>query len=145
MSFNKFSFEIGNSLKSDNEAGTTISTEMLNCLTKPKLLFKLILDEWLNWSANFLKMSRDSLSDFPKLSETDLYRIALGTYQLKQAKSYYAEHLNENKGGLRSKYANTLDPSPCILTALLATNNANPWAYQFSVSKPKKVSPLYIN
>ncbi len=61
-------------------------------------MFKPLLDEKLNRSANFLKLSGDLLSDFPKLSETDLYRVASGTYQFKRSKSYYAEHLNENKG-----------------------------------------------
>jgi hypothetical protein len=62
-----------------------ISTEMLSLLTKANLLLKLVLDERLNRTlADFLKMSGDSLGDFPKLIETDLYRIALVTYQLKQ-------------------------------------------------------------
>jgi hypothetical protein len=57
-------------------------------------------------------MSGNSLDDFPKLSETDLYGIALGTYQLKQAKSYYTEHLNENKGRFEIQVCKHIGPLP---------------------------------
>ncbi len=87
----------GSPLKSDNEARAVISSEMLNRLKKPNLLFKLVLNEKLNRrSANFQKISGDLLSGFPVLSKAGLYAIALGTYQLEQAKSCYAEYLNEN-------------------------------------------------
>ncbi|XP_045457322.1 uncharacterized protein LOC123667471 [Melitaea cinxia] len=36
------------------------------------------------------------LDQFPRLSITDLKRFALGTYQLKQASSYYGEHVRTN-------------------------------------------------
>ena len=44
----------------------------------------------------FEKMNSDMVPDFPKLTWTILYLICLGTYQIKQAISYYAEHINEN-------------------------------------------------
>lgn len=36
------------------------------------------------------------LDQFPRLSLDDLKRLAVGTYQLKQAKSYYGEHIRPN-------------------------------------------------
>ena len=37
-----------------------------------------------------------SLNDFPKLTEAELRDIALGLYQLNQARSYTQEHLPDN-------------------------------------------------
>ena len=39
-------------------------------------------------------MDGNSLCEFPTLSLADLQLLALGTYQQKQARSYYAEHIN---------------------------------------------------
>ncbi|XP_045781841.1 uncharacterized protein LOC123878594 [Maniola jurtina] len=36
------------------------------------------------------------LADFPKLELVDLKRFALGSYQLKQVRSYYGEHIRQN-------------------------------------------------
>jgi hypothetical protein len=45
---------------------------------------------WQSWKINF---GQDYLDDFPHLSEEDLRSITLGSYQLRQARSYYAEHI----------------------------------------------------
>lgn len=44
--------------------------------------------------ARFQSMSADlpELQDFPRLTENDLIMFSLGTYQIKLARSYYAEH-----------------------------------------------------
>lgn len=46
----------------------------------------------------FRTMSADvpELDNLPRLTEEDLILFSLGIYQLKQARSYYGEHLNEN-------------------------------------------------
>lgn len=48
--------------------------------------------------AQFTLMTADmpDFADFPRLSEDDLLLFALGIYQLKQAKSYYGEHILQN-------------------------------------------------
>lgn len=38
-------------------------------------------------------MTAESVSDFPELSLQDLRTIVLGNYQIKQARSHYAEHI----------------------------------------------------
>lgn len=45
--------------------------------------------------AHFISINVDSnnVTDFPRLSYEDLILIACGTYQLKQARSYYGEHI----------------------------------------------------
>ncbi|KAJ8676807.1 hypothetical protein QAD02_012594 [Eretmocerus hayati] len=44
----------------------------------------------------FETTSSESLPQFSRYTTTDLYFISLGTYQLKQAVSYYSEHLKTN-------------------------------------------------
>ncbi|CAK1592551.1 unnamed protein product [Parnassius mnemosyne] len=55
------------------------------------------------------------LDRFPQLTITDLKRLALGTYQLKQATSYYGEHIRQT-GIYSIEVNNTLDDDvPLIL------------------------------
>lgn len=42
------------------------------------------------------KIENDQLADFPQLTIDDLREITLGTYQIKQAASYTAEHLDDD-------------------------------------------------
>lgn len=48
--------------------------------------------------ANFqlLDIQTDSVSDFPELTFSEMILISLGTYQIKQARSYYGEHVRAN-------------------------------------------------
>ncbi|XP_028038214.1 uncharacterized protein LOC114248965 [Bombyx mandarina] len=48
--------------------------------------------------ANFesITVQNDNLNDFPQLSDSELILISLGTYQIKQARSYYGEHIRVN-------------------------------------------------
>lgn len=50
--------------------------------------------------ANFetITVQNDNLNDFPQLSDDELILISLGTYQIKQARSYYGEHMRGNVG-----------------------------------------------
>lgn len=50
--------------------------------------------------ANFetITVQNDNLNDFPQLSDSELILISLGTYQIKQARSYYGEHVRGNDG-----------------------------------------------
>lgn len=48
---------------------------------------------------NYTSLDNDennSILEFPKLSQNDLYNISLGPYQIKNALSYYAQHQKEN-------------------------------------------------
>jgi hypothetical protein len=47
----------------------------------------------------FTKMDQIKLSDFPKLSKTEMYKITLGSYQLKQSLSYIAQYFQSLKQG----------------------------------------------
>ena len=44
-------------------------------------------------TSRFHSITGIQLQDFPILTEKDLYLIALGHYQLNQAKCYYEEHI----------------------------------------------------
>lgn len=46
--------------------------------------------------ATFQRMDAHTVEDFPILTKDDLIVMACGTYQLKQARSYYGEHVKEN-------------------------------------------------
>ena len=39
-------------------------------------------------------MEEEALADFPKLSDSQLWDLTLGIYQIKQAKSYTQEHMS---------------------------------------------------
>jgi len=41
-------------------------------------------------------MEAQTLKDFPKLTLNELRNLTLGTYQIKQAKSYTEEHFNDS-------------------------------------------------
>lgn len=43
-----------------------------------------------------INVENNNLSDFPQLTSSELELIPLGTYQIKQARSYYGEHIREN-------------------------------------------------
>ena len=47
-------------------------------------------------TTSFIPLDSFDIQGFPVLSEDDLYRISLGTYQIKQVKSYYGEHMATN-------------------------------------------------
>jgi hypothetical protein len=66
---------------------------MLSRLNKPNLLAELVSSKNLNKRrADFIRMDGNSLDEFPKLTENDLYIIACGSYQRRLCSSYYAEH-----------------------------------------------------
>jgi hypothetical protein len=73
--------------------GPSIAGRMLGRVLKPNLLAELVSAKRLNRrSASFVDMSGDFIPGFPLLTLADLRILALGSYQLKQALSYYAEH-----------------------------------------------------
>jgi hypothetical protein len=80
-------------LLGDSGDGPSIAARMLGRVLKPNLLAELVSAKRLNrGSASFVDMSGDSIPGFPLLTLADLRILALGSYQLKQALSYYAEH-----------------------------------------------------
>ncbi len=73
--------------------GPSIAGRMLGRVLKLNLLAELVSAKRLNRrSASFVDMSGDSIPGFPLLTLDDLRILALCSYQLKQALSYYAEH-----------------------------------------------------
>ena len=38
------------------------------------------------------------MEEFPQLTKEDLYKISLGSYQIREARSYYGEHVEKNGG-----------------------------------------------
>ena len=83
---------------SDISDGPSIAEWMLARVNQPNLLADYVSGQNLNRrSSLFKKMAADSIQNFPQLSLDDLRRIALGSYQLKQVHSYYAEH-NRSSG-----------------------------------------------
>lgn len=68
---------------------------MLAKISIPNLLASLIKSQQLSsQSKNFQTMDQNSLGDFPELSLDDSQTLAHGSYQLKQAGSYYSEHVS---------------------------------------------------
>ena len=70
---------------------------MLARCEKANLLGEMVTDLGLNRkSASFQSIDGEFIHDFPQLTEADLRLLTLGSYQLKQARSYYAEHIKRN-------------------------------------------------
>ena len=90
--YNKY----GTRILSDSGEGEEIAQNILSRENRPNKLLELITGENLHKKrSRFTRMEVDSLSEFPKLSPGDIKSITLGTYQLKQAVSYAAEHISE--------------------------------------------------
>lgn len=68
--------------------------------TENELADFIITNNYNRRRANFetITIQNDSLNDFPQLSESELILISLGTYQIKQARSYYGEHVRGSDG-----------------------------------------------
>ena len=84
-------------IDSDKEDYEIIAERMLNKLHKPNLLMDFIIDTGLLRKRKiFTVMNAEIFPEFPKLTLENLYYIALGKYQIKQAVSYYGEHIDKN-------------------------------------------------
>lgn len=64
-------------------------------IQSPNVLYNYVEEKRLNnRRVDFQRLEANNVPDFPRLSEHDVILLALGTYQLKLAKSYCSEHLN---------------------------------------------------
>ena len=82
-------------IENNTETSIEIANKMLDRLNRTNNLVhkvdQLNLDRK---SKIFTKLSGEDFPDFPRLTMADLIDITLGSYQLKMAKSYITEHLN---------------------------------------------------
>lgn len=79
---------------SDNAEDAIISERMLQLVGTRNLLQQRVEQEnWARKNATWIPVTVDTVVDFPKLTENELRFITLGSYQIKQAKSYTQEHL----------------------------------------------------
>lgn len=68
-------------------------------LNVPKVLGDYIIENNLNRRrVSFININVEQilLNEFPRMTKSDLILFALGTYQIKQARSYYGEHIRQN-------------------------------------------------
>lgn len=79
--------------------------EMLNIIRErmhiQNNLFSMVEDTNMNRrSSNFINMTADAnnLITFPRMEINELILFALGTYQMRQARSYYGEHVRFHGG-----------------------------------------------
>jgi hypothetical protein len=85
-------------IESDMRDGLAVASSMLSRLNEDNKLANVVSALNLNRQSSSDKWEKidfgqDYLDDFPHLSEEDLRSITLGSYQLRQARSYYAEHI----------------------------------------------------
>lgn len=66
----------------------------------------------------------EEFSDFPRLDERELFLFSLGVYQIKQARSYYGEHILDN-GSFTIELSNDLTNEH--LTELREQENNDLW------------------
>ena len=78
---------------SDSGYEEEISNRLKSLLHKPTHLSDFVIQQKLNSKrVNFRDMDSSLDIEFPFLEQQDLYLLALGSYQLKLAPSYYAQH-----------------------------------------------------
>lgn len=84
-------------LASDKEDYKHILANMKRMVSTENLLKSMYEEMKLKLKSKYDKLDASDVVDFPMLVEQDIKtHITLGTYQLSQAKSYIAEHLNVN-------------------------------------------------
>ncbi|CAL8071538.1 unnamed protein product [Orchesella dallaii] len=81
-------------LKTDNPGDKDLAEEMLERAGLDNLLKNMLEEKRIpkTGSANWLPIADNDLVDFPQISEDELRKFTFGIYQIKQAKSYTAEH-----------------------------------------------------
>ncbi|XP_028165256.1 uncharacterized protein LOC114356347 [Ostrinia furnacalis] len=82
------------------DAGEIIEQINIFMNTENELADFIITNNYNRRRANFetITVQNDNLNDFPQLTHSQLILISLGTYQIKQARSYYGEHVRGNDG-----------------------------------------------
>lgn len=82
----------------DRPDASLLLERALQKLHQPNMLADFIIQNNVNRrSASFININANVLeNEFPVMTESDLILFALGTYQIKQARSYYGEHIRQN-------------------------------------------------
>lgn len=68
-------------------------------LNEPNVLAEYIIENNVNRRrVSFVNINAEQflLHEFPNMTKSELILFALGTYQIKQARSYYGEHIRQN-------------------------------------------------
>lgn len=79
----------------------------------PNLLYTYVDRKRLNnRKADFQRLEANVLENFPRLTENQIILLALGTYQLKLARSYCSEHLQNGLYTIETYRENQLDDLP---------------------------------
>ena len=121
-----------------NTTSDLIINRMLQKVSEPNLLADLIVEENLNKkTAMFKNIEEMQLERFPKLDFEQITTYVCGTYQLRMASSYYAEHINEH-GDFKveiavesspinyAKYGIVVDQLSCyLLKAKISSRHSN--------------------
>lgn len=92
---NKFYAPVQSDEKLMNEEG--VARRMLELLNTPNIVWDIIKKS--NFEDGNRFFDKSTIAEFfPELTPDDLFWIALGTYQIRMARSYYAEHIRESNG-----------------------------------------------
>ena len=80
-----------------SKTSKAVTDKMLRNVNEENKLANLVIEEKLNKKRNIFKPIQDlELHNFPRLQLDDLTLYTCGSYQLKMARSYYAQHVSEN-------------------------------------------------
>ncbi|XP_075981959.1 uncharacterized protein LOC142980452 isoform X2 [Anticarsia gemmatalis] len=82
------------------DAGEILEQINIHMNTENELAEFILRNNYNRRRANFhtITVHNDNLNDFPQLTDNELILISLGTYQIKQARSYFGEHVRGNDG-----------------------------------------------
>jgi hypothetical protein len=129
-------------IESDVREGIDIAETMLARCDEVNQLGELVKTLNLNRrSALFKSIDGASLDDFPQLIEADLRLITLGSYQLKQAPSYYAEHIRTN-GQYTIEVCKHVGPLPCTAHGLVSVDD--PMLVRGKIQSRHRSSTVYF-
>ncbi len=94
----------------------------------------------LNRKSQFESINASTIDDFPKLSIEEIKtNITLGSYQLKQAVSYIAEHINKGNYEIRVNKETVCIDSSKIIYSIIQSRHSNKTKYRVYIKyKPEK-------
>ena len=136
---------------SDIDDASKIAEMMSNSENKENKLFAVVTANNLNrQSSIFHHLNEIQFEEFPRLSLDELRLIALGSYQLKQAKSYIAEHnnkssrfeifVNKDDSSIPFESIDIIVSDPCLVRVKIQSRHRNQVKYFINILIDKSLN-----
>ena len=119
-----------------NQLDTILAQRMRSLVTKSNSLYQRILIGSLSSRSKWEKID-ENMFDFPSLSLEELREMFFGTYQIKMARSYAEEHMDNGTYHIQVDYS-----EPNILRANVQSRHSNARAYKLWIQYSFSQEPI---